>query len=516
MSIVNSPNPVVNSATQLLACAVLQLFPTVLLSGGGCNSLGFYYDFIFPQPFHPDMLSDIELRVRALIKENLPIKVLTMMRENAYDFLNHHRQPLLAEQAIDEASNIISLAEIGDYRGLAPDVQLPSTLEIGAIKLLSASPLGEGYRICGAVFPDNYGLKQFVKAYDKLDRFDHRLLGPQMNLFKWIETEGESQVVWYPKGEQLRRLLIAKWEEACKSHGIKPVLTPPVERKARIQCHRHLLFDMQQLGENPIRLAELVSVHEPQHEAQRWGLFCHDSFTSDLMTTLRSEKEVIDEVIYCLQFIVQMFRIFDFEAYWYLVESSANRESSQLAEALEKEGLSYIRESHPGLLPRIEGRFTDPLGRQWNGPSIELFPVTGSKGSGPMKCVAVSLFTSMERFLALLLERNKGEFPLWLAPEQIRILAVGEKTLEYAKAVQAKCQEAGFRAEIDLRNEKLALKVHEADKEKVPYLLIMGEKEKQQQKVTVRSSERRGEGFLQDLDGLLKQLGEELNSQLES
>src|SRR5256885_2142266 len=129
-----SPIPVANSAAQILACAVLQLFPTVLLSSGGRNSIGFYYDFIFPQPFHPDLLADIELRVRALIKEDIPIKVLTMMRENAYDFLNHHNQPLLADQALEATSNIISLAEICDYRGLAPDLQVDSTLEIGAIK----------------------------------------------------------------------------------------------------------------------------------------------------------------------------------------------------------------------------------------------------------------------------------------------------------------------------------------------------------------------------------------------
>jgi threonyl-tRNA synthetase len=517
-----------SSAAEVLACVLGNLFPQALLVGGEHTDIGFYYDFIFTQPFDAQVLELLETQMRLFIREPHEVRTLSMMRENAFDFLMHHNQPILAQRALEEASNIVSLFQLDTFFALSTSLHVAAISDIGAIKLLQALPAlrllpeqeepQEVLRIYGTAFNNSMELKQFLKAYEKAKKFDHRLLGSELKLFEFQEASGMVDCYWLPKGELLRRQFEQIWLEECEKRVIATVSTPLVVRQSffkvpppslnafevqwdayvlsssRLAQHIQLFLSQKNdLTLLPIRFGEIAQIYEEHKEALLCGLLRSYAWRSDLVTIFCEEAQVEQELIYSLQFIVQIVRIFDFEAHWRLVLpelkniKAKHRSKEWLEKALSQLDISYEIESIAGE-PRIEVLWTDGLGRQWVGPSIEV--VESARSPRSPVVLATKAFGSLDRCIALLLEHSKGVLPFWLVPEQVRILPMGEKGGAYAKMIYEQCRQQGFRVAIDNRDEKLGMRIHAAEKERVPYLVLVGDKEAQQSRVSIRGGQK--------------------------
>lgn len=534
-----------STAAELLAFAICDLFPKVLLAGGGATDIGFYYDFIFPQPIQEHMLELIEVRMRALSKEEFEIRSLSMMRENAFDFFIHHKQPILANLALEEENNVLSLYQIGKFYDLVHSNVLLSLEEIKGIKLLDIEIVqrvlpghewGDIVRIKGTAFSNPYDLKQFLKAHEKLKKFDHRIIGPELQLFKFLEKTGDVDCFWLPKGYILLEKLTQLWVERCLQQNIQIISSPLVvpenflSRKenlfpsfivqdesyvlsqSRVKHHIQIFKELDNVL--PLRLGEIFSVYENIEEVHRWGLYRKFSHLSDLVTIFCREDQVNQELIYSLQIFEQFITIFGFEAHWYLsgtenpsAQTKARKQGIEwLKQALEHLAIAYSEKPDAPGEPYLEVRFVDALGREWLGSSIGIIQPSREGDKQIPVIITRQLFGSLDRFVGLLTEFHKGHFPLWLAPEQIRILMVGEQNRTFAEQVFEKCKQQGWKVKLDGRDEKLSVKVHSAEKEKVPYLVIVGDKETSKGQVTVRSWQERERTDLFDVDAFLDKI----------
>lgn len=550
-------------AAELLAFASRDLFPDALLVGGDATDTGFYYDFIFKQPLHEQALTLLDVRLKALIKEEISIRSLEMMRENAQAMLAHQEQPYLADQAAEQDYNIVSLIQIQDFYDLCPPLPFTSSLELGAIKLLThqesfhflpdEDPLTVT-RITGAASSDPYSLKKFLKGYEQLKKKDHRLLGPELNL--WLDDSELSKVepIWHPKGEWLKDFLLQYWRKECQKRGAQQIRTPCLLKDShlkkeqplacfsleaepyvlaapQLKSYIHYFKALNPSKEDlPIRLAECAQVYEDQDPAQLRGFYRTYSHTTDRLVIFCTENQVIKEIISSLHFFEEIVRIFSFEVQWYWVasEGKGHKKPSTdwLAQVIQQLHLPHTKEENQETdkalreVQRLEMRLVDSLGGQWRGPFIEvidkplgMFYLDESQKRAPIVLIT-SLYDSLERFIALLIEQTAGILPLWLAPEQIRILAIGNQNQDYAKAVYESCLKQGFRVQVDVRPDRLAAKIHRAEKERVPYLLIVGDKEQEKQLVTVRTAQGKSEDKAIRLDEWFEKIREEIQAPL--
>lgn len=547
---------------ELLGCLVWRLVPDVQLVGGGVNSLGFFYDFVFRQPITREMLELIEVELHRFIKEEHPVRYLSMMRENAKTLFEHHRHFILAEKAGEEDCNILELLQVGNFYSLCPDLALASTLEAGHVKLLDYCVVtqeenegGDGLkvtRLLGTSQPHAKELKSFLKTYDAyLKKRDHRLLGPKLNLFSFSDNMGSLGVIWHPKGMALRRILQVWLEQqlldspwistplAVKAEFVTPnvqTIEPFVFdgreyllRSSFLRQHleslKHFSFDVEEL---PWKVSEAGSVFHFYPESQRWGLLCTCSNFIDQTTVCCKKEQVIQELISSLQFIEQIITIFGFKAQWVLVAGTVKNAKNQQ----EKEAIKWLRQAYQesgckfpldadlceecdGETPRLELRISDALGREWATSAItmatELPDITILKSHALATDASLVVFTrrtwgSLERFIALLIEHFEGVLPFWLAPEQVRVIAIGEANRDYARELSRKLEQKGLRIKLDLRQSKLSMRIHEAEKENVPYLLLVGEQERLKQKISVRKAGKPNHNQLTDFEAFLKEI----------
>lgn len=551
------------SASELLAFAVQDLFPTVLLIGGEETSIGFFYDFVFEQPLYEGALALIETRMKALVKEGIEIRSLEMMRENAETFFIHHDQPLLAEKAIQDELNIVSLIQIGDFYDLCPAVKEHSTQQIGAIKLLEILKIEQGgyadeglavTRINGTAFANGVDLKQFLKALHQLPKKDHRVLGQELDLFSYVEAAGNIECLWHPKGEWLRKFLIQQWEEWCKQRHAHFIHVPLVVKESFVKqkglfpaCEYkeqayvlsqsrllHCVYFLKRrslaVSELPIRLAECAREYQALKEGQFWGLLQAYSYDRDTLVTCCTKEQVLVEVISSLHFIKQIVKIFGFEGQWYLTYSEQKNSKTKredpavkwLTQAMERCDLPYkliLREEEALQEACLELRLCDCLGREWSVALIEIavdsihklqlfYEDENNQRKVPV-ILRTSVFGSLDRFIALFLEQQAGILPVWAAPEQVRILMIGNQNHEYAWAIYQECQQQNIRVHLDKRPEKLGTRIHEAEKERIPYLILIGDKEREKKLVTVRTLKQKNVNDLISLDSFLKKLQEE-------
>lgn len=541
-------------ATELLAYTVVHLFPNVLCVGGGTNSLGFYYDFVFEQPLTAGMIEFIEVHLRTLIKEERPLRSLSMMRENAQSLFEHHGQPLLAYRAGQYSENIIDLIQIEAFYGLCPEHPFTSTHEAGVVKLLDQSEYTQQIqdeefivtRLTGTNQENSQELKQFLKRYDAFrKRQDHRILGPQLHLFHFSGRLGSLGVVWEPKGMRLRQIL-QEWITRQLPQEVQAVSTPAVVKRdffkkddeslesfhfeeeayqlipsltrQHVDLLRHLVSDPEDL---PYRIAEQAMVYHAYPESQQWGLLCACASLVDQTTICCAPSQILTELISSLHFIEQIFRIFDFKAHWCLI---ASRHKSPRARQ-EQEAIGWLKQAiqtsprlYSDLLelqeeegdgPRLELRVTDVIGREWPLSVISIVQHVPAMKEFPAVIVTRHLWGSFDRLIALLIERYEGEFPLWLAPEQVRVLTIGEANQAYAKQVTQQLQQRGVRVGLDQRQAKLNQRVHEAEKEKVPYLVLIGDQERAKQGISVRAAGRSHHTRFVDLEAFLDKLYQE-------
>ncbi len=534
-------------AAKVLALVGWQLFPNVILVGGGINSLGFYYDFIFENPLTESMLELIEVHLHRFIKENHPVRFISMMRENAQALLEHRAHFLLAEQVGEQSSNILELVQIEEFYDLCPSLSLTSTHEIGSIKLLESCHFIKQIqeeevrvtRLLGVCQKTSKDLKIFLKKYDSfLKKRDHRMLGPRLNLFSFSKPMGKLGVMWHPKGIQLQQILI-NWlkqqlpeDEASFSsplaakleflgedpQALEPFLFEGQEYRLRSSLLRQHLEFLRNFSpdpdELPWRMIEYSPIFHQYPESQSWGLFCQCAYLIDHATICCLKDQVVSELISSLHFIEQIITMFGFEAQWYLIASrqkspKARQEQEAigwLKQAIQTHPRSYpysceLQEEEGAASPRLELRVHDVLGREWPVSHLnviqhlkELHPLLAQQAESKLVILTRHIWGSFDRFIALLIERYEGVFPFWLAPEQVRVMAIGESNRVYARQVSQRLQQKGLRVKLDTRQAKLSTRVHEAEKENVPYLVLIGEQERIKQKISVR----RAEGFNQN------------------
>lgn len=468
------------SAAHLLGYVFLKQFPKALCVGGGVTSIGFFYEFVTSSPIDSNILNLLETEIKNKIKENLEIKTLSIMRENASALFNHHKQHVLADIVLQEEYNVVDICQIDSFYDLSLGKEAPSTNQIGAVKLLEFKMIDQDLlRIEGTTFPNPQQLKDFLKAYEKYKKFNADELGTQLKLFFKVNEE----IYWLPKGEWIRNQL----KEICQlySDNLQMISTPLNTREQHTEVFNH-----------------------HNRLPSRFGQISHGK---DLSTFFCTTNQVIEELIYSLQIFQEIVKMFGFKANWYL----SYPEKGPFVIALEREfkELNFPVNEEKGPLG-LEVKWVDSLGREWDGPFCSGWMVNNN-----VLGLARTLFPSFDQMVRLILERFRGDLPLWIAPEQIRVLQVGNKNGEYTKKVFEKCLVSGFRATLDDRDTKLGDKVHEVESEKIPFVLIVGDKEAQAGKVTVRV-EGKSERNLVDLNDFLgevkKKLLEEFNRTLES
>ncbi len=558
-----------HTASHVLAQAVKHLRPEAKLAIGPAIENGFYYDFDVDEPFTPEFLAQVEKEMQKLIKLNERVERFELPRAEALDLMKD--EPYKVELINDlPEGETISFYRQGDFTDLCAGPHLPSTGRIKAVKLTSiAGAYWRGseknkmlQRIYGTAFTNREELDAYLARIEEAKKRDHRKLGRQLDLFD-IREEGPGFPFFYPKGMVLRNQLEDYWREIHRKHGYEEIKTPIMLNRSLWERSGHwdhyqenmyttkiddvdfaikpmncpggiLVYERKKWSyrDLPIRSGELGLVHRHELSGALHGLMRVRCFTQDDAHIFMTPDQIRDEIKGVYQLIDEVYKVFGFE---YHVELSTRPENSigtdemwelatdGLRGALDDLGVKYVVNEGDGAFygPKIDFHLTDCLGRTWQCGTIQLdmnlperfdLTYTGPDGQEhrPVMIHRV-VFGSIERFIGILTEHFAGAFPLWLAPVQVRLMTITDRADEAAKAVQAKLEDAGIRTEIDLRNEKIGFKIREAQVQKIPYMLVLGDKEAENGVVAVR---KRGEGDIGQMtpDELLAKLREEIRT----
>lgn len=503
-----SPLALRQSTAELLACALCELFPKTLIVNSVATDIGFYCDVVCTEPLIEETFPVIEERMRMLARNDIPIKTLEMLRPNAVAFFTHHGQRIKAEQLADAPEGLVSIFQMGNFIDICPEPYGSASSDVLAFKLLKLSSYSHKFkkynaqrvfRIEGCAAESNSALKQFLKQLEKAYQSDHRLLIPQMHLLSEITETG--CWIWQQRGLNLRNLLLQ---------------TAKNKKQSELSLPSHLNIDLNTFFTHFFKNQPLSSSQLPLHyqltlpqvndlpKEQLWGLFRSPFDEINVTAIVCDPQQIQDEVISSLQFINKIIKIFGFKHHWYLnsyfPKAGTRRGDEQeallvLKNAFEAVQLNYTVEKQPEAVygPSIELKIEDSLERQWPASFLAIWtnqPDLTYQENGITKKPKILLrsdFGPMQRFVALLIELNSGKLPLWLVPEQVRIIPSSQGQNEYAVTVYETVAAAGLRSYIDDRSTGLAEKIRAAEIEKIPYLLILGEKEKQNTMVQVRS-----------------------------
>lgn len=536
-----------HTTSHILAQAVLHLFPGAKLAIGPAIDNGFYYDFDVDMPFTPEDLEKIEAEMRSIINENLPLERFELPREQAIEFMRERQQPYKVEliEGLPEGETI-SFYRQGDFVDLCAGPHIPSTGKVKAVKLLSVAGAywrGDEHnkmlqRIYGISFPQKTMLHEYLFKIEEAKKRDHRKLGQELDLFS-IQDEGPGFPFFHPKGMIIRNALEDFWRKEHRKHGYVEIKTPIILNKELwirsghwdhyknnmyftkideqdyaikpMNCPGSMLMykrTMHSYRDLPIRMCELGLVHRHELSGTLHGLMRVRCFTQDDAHIFMLPSQVTDEIIGVIDLIDYFYSLFGFK---YHVELSTRPENSMgtdeqwematnaLKEALDKKGLPYKVNEGDGAFygPKIDFHLEDSLGRTWQCGTIQLdfqmperFDLTyigeDSEKHRPVMLHRV-IFGSIERFIAILTEHYAGAFPTWLAPVQVKILPITDRALDYCQRLQQRLEEQDIRTELDARNEKIGYKIRAAQMEKVPYMLVVGDKEVEAGTVAVRS-----------------------------
>lgn len=544
-----------HTCSHVLAQAVKRLYPDVKLAIGPSIDDGFYYDMDSEEPFTPEMLTDIEAEMRKICKEKLKLERFELPREEAVKFMEDQGEPYKVELINDLPEDAaISFYKQGDFTDLCAGPHLDSTGRIkgNAIKLTHACGAywrGDSnrkmlQRIYGVAFPKKAELDEHLRRIEEAKKRDHRKIGKEMDLFMLTE-EGPGFPFFLPKGMVIRNELENYWREVHRKAGYVEIRTPQIlneelwHRSGHWDHYQNNMYFTKIDGEDyaikpmncpggmlaykrrpwsykdlPLRMGELGVVHRHELSGALHGLFRVRCFTQDDAHLFMTEDQMDEEITNLIKKIDSVYETFGFK---YSIELSTcpedfigtdeMREYSEgvLKGVLDKMGREYTLNPGDGAFygPKIDFHLEDAIGRTWQCGTIQLdlqmperfeLEYTGADGEKhrPIMLHTVAL-GSVERFIGVLTEHFAGAFPTWLAPVQAEILPITDRTAAYADEVTSKLQDLGFRAEADHRSEKLGYKIREAQVQKVPYMLIVGDKEAEAGQVAVR---HRSEGDL--------------------
>lgn len=536
-----------HTTSHIMAQAVKKLFPEAGFAIGPAIENGFYYDFDLPRTLTPDDMQAIEAEMKKIIKEDIPLERFELDPDEAIDLMKKEHQKYKVELIEEHAGKgeKISFYKQGDYVDLCAGPHLMSTGHVKAVKLTNCT--GAYWRadaknkmlqrVYGISFPKASELESYLTMIEEAKKRDHRKLGRDLDLFD-IYDEGPGFPFFLPKGMILRNQLENFWREEHTKHGYQEIRTPmilseelwhrsghwdhykdnmyttkiddadyaikPMNCPGGMLVYKRKLHSYRDL---PERLAELGLVHRHELSGALHGLMRVRCFTQDDAHIFMTPDQVEGEILGVMNLIDSFYKVFGFD---YSLELSTRPENSMgsdeqwematnaLIQALKKNGKSYEINEGDGAFygPKIDFHLRDSLGRTWQCGTIQLdfqmperfdLTYTGVDGEKhrPVMVHRV-IFGSIERFIAILTEHYAGAFPMWLAPVQVKVLPISDATQEYAKKVVDMLQANGLRVELDTRNEKIGYKIREAQLQKVPYMLVVGEKEMQNGSISVR------------------------------
>lgn len=564
-----------HSTAHVMAEAVQKLFPGVKFAIGPAIADGFYYDFDTKEPFSTEDLAKIEKEMAAIVKADLPFERSELARPDALAQFGESGQNYKVELIEDLPENVsLSCYRQGAFTDLCLGPHVPSTGRLKSFKLMSvAGAYWRGseknkmlQRIYGTSFPKKAMLDEHLFRLEEAKRRDHRKIGAELDLFS-IHDEGPGFPFFHPKGMVLRNELEDFWRQEHKKRGYQEIRTPiilnrslweqsghwdhyrdnmyftkidevdfavkPMNCPGSILIYKNKLHSYREL---PIRLAELGLVHRHELSGVLHGLMRVRCFTQDDAHIFMLPSQVKEEIVGVIDMLDDFYKVFGFP---YNVELSTKPKDAMgsdeiwdlatgaLQEALESRGLDYKVNDGDGAFygPKIDFHLRDSLGRTWQCGTIQLdfqmpekfdLNYVGEDGQKhrPVMIHRV-LFGSIERFIGILIEHFAGAFPAWLAPVQACVLPITDRHLPYARKVMDSLEQNGIRVELDARNEKINYKIREAQAQKIPYMLVVGDKEAEQGAVAVRHRTQGDLGALplsEFIDNLLREIEEKDHS----
>ncbi len=560
-----------HTASHILAQALKRLYPDVKLAIGPSIAEGFYYDIDSETPIQADDLAKIEAEMKKVVKEALPITRFTKPREEAIAYFEEKNEPYKVEliQDLPEGAEI-SFYQQGEFVDLCAGPHLMSTKPVKAFKLTSlAGAYWRGSeknkmltRIYGTAYTKKAELEEYLNRMEEAKKRDHRKLGKELGLFM-MSDEGPGFPFFLPKGMVLKNTLLDYWREIHQKAGYVEISTPIILNRHLWETSGHwdhykenmytTVIDEQDYAikpmncpggilvyqseprsyrDLPLRMGELGLVHRHEKSGQLHGLMRVRCFTQDDAHIFMMPEQIRDEIKGVAKLIDEVYQLFGFK---YHVELSTRPEDSMgsdedwdmattaLQGALDDLGLSYSVNEGDGAFygPKIDFHLEDSIGRTWQCGTIQLdfqLPMRfnceyiGADGEKhrPIMIHRVA-FGSIERFIGILIEHFAGAFPTWLSPVQVKVLPISDKYMDYAGKVLDELKENGIRAEIDTRAEKIGYKIREARLQKIPYMLVVGAKEEEEGKVSVRSRFLGDEGA-KDLNAFVSDIKEEIKT----
>ncbi|WP_026477061.1 threonine--tRNA ligase [Alkaliphilus transvaalensis] len=558
-----------HTSAHILAQAVKRLYPNTKLAIGPSIENGYYYDFDSEHKFTPEDLEKIEKEMQKIVKEKLELKRFELPRDEAIAFMEKQGEDYKVELIRDlPEDEVISFYQQGEFVDLCAGPHAPSTDKVKAFKLLNvAGAYWRGdeknkmlQRIYGTSFEKKKDLEEYLHRLEEAKKRDHRKIGKELDLFS-LQEEGPGFPFFHPKGMVLRNQLENFWREEHAKREYDEIKTPiilneqlwrqsghwdhyqenmyftdiddsryavkPMNCPGAILSYKRKMYSYRDF---PIRMGELGLVHRHELSGALHGLMRVRCFTQDDAHIFMLPEQIKDEIIGVIDFVDHVYKIFGFK---YHIELSTRPEDSMgtdeewemainaLKEALEARELPYKINEGDGAFygPKIDFKLEDCIGRTWQCGTIQLdfqmpqrfdLSYVGADGEKhrPIMIHRV-IYGSMERFIGVLIEHFAGKFPTWLSPVQVKVLPITERHLDYAKKLKSKMAAQGIRVEVDGRNEKIGYKIREAQLSRVPYMLVLGDKEIEAESVAVRSRDKGELGVVttdQFIEDILKEI----------
>ena len=543
-----------HSSSHLMAHAIKSLYPEAKFGVGPAIENGFYYDFDINTKLDEEHLRKIEDRMEKLSKENHKFERSELSKEKAIDFFkkqdDQYKLEILNE--LDENNEVISIYNEGEFTDLCTGPHLPSAGKIKYVKLLSVSGSywrGDEHnkqmqRIYGISFPKKKMLDDYIQFLEEAKKRDHRKLGKQLDLFSMHEEAGAGLIYWHPKGARIRMEIEDYWRQAHIKNGYELLYSPHLGKSwlwetsghlgfykesmyasmkideqdyyiKPMNCPFHIMIYKSQLRsyrDLPLRWAELGTVYRYEKSGVLHGLLRVRGFTQDDAHIFCTPEQIEDEIIEVIRFarmVLGAFGFYDMNFYLSTKPEDAVGENERweiatesLRKALESENLKYQVDEGAGTFygPKIDIKIKDALGREWQLSTVQFdfneperfdMKYIGEDGKDHRPfMVHRALLGSIERFFGILIEHYAGDFPTWLAPVQVAVIPVSQNFSDYAKSVNDKLVSEGIRSQVDLRNEKIGYKIRDWETQKVPYMIIVGEKEQNSANISVRQHKK--------------------------
>ena len=561
-----------HSAAHLMAAAVQEIYPDVKFDIGPATTDGFYYDFDMEHRLTPEDLKKIDKAMKKLANKKLPIEKMELSREDAEKILQGKKQTYKLERLADvPEGEAITFYKLGDFVDLCRGPHVENSGDLRVTKLLSIA--GSYYRgketnpmlqrIYGTAFADKQELNAYLQSLEEAKRRDHRKLGKELELFGFSENVGAGLVLWHPKGAYIRHLIETFWRDEHFKNGYEMLYTPHIGRSQLWQTSGHLDFYKDAMyapmeidgndyyakpmncpfhieiyksrnrsyRELPLRWGEMGTVYRYEKSGVLHGLLRVRGFTQDDAHIICTKEQIEDEIAEVLRFCLFIWKSFGFkDIKAYLATKPEKSVGDQdlwdkalvsLKKAVDKAGLTCEVDECGGAFygPKIDLKIRDAIGREWQTSTIqfdfnlpERFDMSYIGNDGEKHrpyMVHRALFGSMERFFGILLEHYAGAFPLWLAPEQIRVIPITAAQHDRAAELTDFLKTKGIRAKVDDRSESMGAKIRNARNERIPYMAILGEKEIESGMVSIRNR-KDGELGTMSQDELLNRMLKEI------